>query len=60
MIEVDSTGSRDGWCNCCQKEKNTKRIRFMNAYRQGMSVVLCDDCQRELIRLLSEQFNSEG
>jgi len=32
----------------------------MNAYRQGMSVMICDDCQREIVRLLSEQFNSEG
>ena len=52
MIEIVNAYTRSGneWCTCCQKQTNTKRIKFSYDGRQGNSVVLCDDCRRELAR----------
>lgn len=51
MIEIMTAKE---WCTCCQKQTNTKRIKFSQDGRQGMSVVLCDDCRKELIKALGE------
>lgn len=61
MIEIIDAYTRSGceWCTCCQKQNNTKRIKFSQDGRQGMSVVLCDDCRRELVRCLSESENKD-
>ena len=54
MIEIVDAYTRSGneWCTCCQKQTNTKRIKFSYDGRQGNSVVLCDDCRRELARTI--------
>lgn len=57
MIEIIEAYKRSGkeeWCTCCQKTENTKKIRFSGNGWQGVSVVLCDDCRRELSRVLAE------
>lgn len=61
MIEITEAHTRSGneWCTCCQKAENTKRIRFSNDGRQGISLVLCNDCRRELVRCLSEREDKE-
>lgn len=59
MIEIIEAYKRSGkeWCFCCQKAENIKQIKFSYNGWQNVSVVLCDDCRRELYRVLSE---SEG
>ena len=54
MIEIVDTYTRSGneWCTCCQKQTDTKRIKFSYDGRQGNSVVLCDDCRRELAQTI--------
>ena len=54
MIEIVDAYTRSGneWCTCCQKQTDTKRIKFSYDGRQGNSVVLCDDCRRELARTI--------
>lgn len=54
MIEIVNAYTRSGneWCTCCQKQTNTKRIKFSYDGRQGNSVVLCDDCRRELAQVI--------
>lgn len=56
MIEVIEAYTRSGneWCTCCLKQIKTKRIKFSQDGKQGVSVVLCDDCRRELSRVLAE------
>ena len=51
MIEIVDAYRKNGneWCTCCQKQTDTKRIRFSQDGRQGISVVLCDDCRKELL-----------
>lgn len=62
MIEIINAYTRSGneWCTCCQKTKNTKRIRFSQDGRQGISVVLCDDCRRELFHVLAVSEPKKG
>lgn len=54
MIEIVDACTKSGneWCTCCQKQTNTKRIKFSNDGRQGNSVVLCDDCRQELAQAI--------
>lgn len=54
MIEIVNAYTRSGneWCTCCQKQTNAKRIKFSYDGRQGNSVVLCDDCRRELAQVI--------
>ena len=56
MIQVVDAYTRSGneWCSCCQKQTNTKRIKFTLDGNRGMSVVLCDNCRRELITVLTD------
>ena len=56
MIEIADAYTRSGneWCCSCLKKTKTKRIRFSLDGQQGMSVVLCDDCRRELVKLIAE------
>jgi len=56
MIQIVDAYTRSGneWCTCCQKQTDTKRIKFSQDGNRGMSVVLCDNCRRELVNLLSE------
>lgn len=55
MIEIVDAYTRSGneWCTCCQKETNTKRIKFSQDGSQGISVVLCEDCIRELAQTIN-------
>jgi hypothetical protein len=59
MIEIVEALTRSGkeWCTCCQKQTQTKRIRFSQDGARGISVVLCDDCRKELVQVIRE---SEG
>lgn len=61
MIQVIEAYTRSGkeWCTCCSKQANTKRINFSQNGVQGISVVLCDDCRKELIKVVKEIDNSE-
>lgn len=56
MIEIIEPYTRSGneWCTCCSKQTKTKRIKFSQDGKQGISIVLCDDCRRELVRCLLE------
>lgn len=55
MIEIVDAYTRGGneWCTCCQKETNTKRIKFSQDGSQGISVVLCEDCIQELAQTIN-------
>lgn len=59
MIEIVEACTKSGkeWCTCCQKQTKTKRIKFSQDGTQGISVVLCDNCRKELIKVIAE---SEG
>ncbi len=59
MIEIIPAYTRSGseWCTCCSKTENTKRIKFSQDGNGGTSIVLCDDCRKELMRVLSESEN---
>lgn len=61
MIEIVKAYTRSGneWCTCCQKPTNTKRIKFSSDGRQGISVVLCNDCRRELVQIIIEADKEE-
>ena len=56
MIEIVPAYKRseNEWCICCDKSENTKRIRFSRDGSKGTSVVLCEDCRKELIRTLED------
>ncbi len=56
MIQIIPAYTRSGneWCTCCSKTENTKRIKFSQDGNGGTSIVLCDDCRKELIMILSE------
>ncbi len=52
MIKIIDAQRRNGyeWCTCCAKNKDTKRISFSNDDgSNSISIVLCDDCRKELI-----------
>ena len=55
MIEIKSANTRTGneWCNCCGKDRNTRRIKFSRDGNGGTAIVLCDACRDELAHLLS-------
>ncbi len=57
MIEIVNAYTRSGneWCTCCQKQTDTKRIKFSQDGNQGISVVLCNDCIKELINTLEQE-----
>lgn len=42
-------------CNSCGKENcNTILINYKRNYNGGMAINLCDDCRKEMIKVLSE------
>lgn len=55
MIQIIPAYTKSGneWCTCCNKAENTKRIKFSQDGNGGTSIVLCDDCRRELMDILS-------
>lgn len=57
MIEIKSSKRKYGyeWCTCCSKEVNTDRITFSKDGTGGFSIVLCDDCQKELAQMINER-----
>ena len=59
MIEVKQGVSKRGtkeWCNCCQSDKNVKKISFVNDNGScKTSVLLCEECQKELIVCLGNE-----
>lgn len=55
MIQIIPAYTKSGneWCTCCSKAEKTKRIKFSQDGNGGTSIVLCDDCRRELMDILS-------
>lgn len=43
-------------CNSCGKENcnTTLIVRYKHNYNSGMAINLCDECRKEMIRVLSE------
>lgn len=57
MIQIIPAYTKSGneWCTCCNKAESTKRIRFSQDDGAGStSIVLCDNCRKELIKVLTE------
>lgn len=60
MIEIKPATIRGDheWCTLCDKQINTKRIKFSRDGRSGVSIVLCRDCRKQLSNtLLTEEAN---
>lgn len=57
MITIESTERKNSfeWCSTCGKQTNTKRIGFSRDGRSGFSIVLCDDCRKELKNMLCNE-----
>lgn len=57
MIEIRKAHTRSGneWCRCCESNHDTMRITFSMDGTDGTSVVLCDKCRKELIKVLESE-----
>jgi len=54
MIKIEKAIRRNvnERCRCCESDNDTMRINFSIDGTDGTSVVLCDKCRKELIKVL--------
>jgi len=61
MINIDKVEADYVSCNCCHKRDiNNIHIRFSGKYGQGTIITLCEECAKDLRKLLTERYGEDG
>jgi hypothetical protein len=57
MIKIERVEADYVSCNCCHKRDiNNIHIRFCGKYGQGTIITLCEECAKDLRKLLTERY----
>ena len=61
MIKIERVEADYVSCNCCHKRDiNNIHIKFCGKYGHGTIITLCEECAKDLRKLLTERYGEDG